>query len=324
MNNLSPTIATAFFGTSEFAAIILEHLTKVSGVSVKFVVTQPDAAAGRGRKINHSPVYNLAVKLEIPILQPESIKRSKTKFLKSLSSFRPIDISVVAAFGQIIPIQVLEYARCGSVNVHASLLPRWRGAAPIQRAILSGDSETGVCIMKMDAGLDTGPVYSTARVPITPEDNAGSLHDSLAVLGANLLAKEFEAIVAGEIEPKKQALTGAEYAAKISNEECEIDWNATNTYIHRKVRALSPFPGAFTYIDGKRLKIFSATLKEGVLQGKAPGTVVAIDRDRLEVQCASGILSLSNVQLQDRKRMNIDEFLRGLSIAPGTRLGRAG
>jgi len=321
VSNPAGVISTAFFGTPSFAAIILEELTKNSAVKVKVVVTQPDAKAGRGKKLTHSPVFELATKLGIPILQPHSLKKEKKSFLESLAPFGQLDISVVAAYGQLIPIDILNIARAGSVNIHASLLPRWRGAAPIHRAILAGDTQTGVCLMKMEAGLDTGATYSRELIPISSEDSVGSLHDKLAALGAKLISRDIVKIARGEINSTPQPSEGITYAAKISNEECEINWTDENVAIHRRIRSLSPFPGAFTFLEGKRLKIYSCALKTNLSDSAKPGSIVAADRDRVEVQCGQGIVALNDVQLQDRKRMGIKEFMRGAGINTGAILG---
>ena len=312
-----------FFGTPDFSLPRIRQLHESSEVDVCVVVTQPDKPAGRGNKLRESPVKRYAVENGIGVLQPKRIKKSLSEFLSSLEVFEPLDLGVVIAFGQILPQEVLDFPKSGCVNVHASLLPRWRGAAPIHRAIMQGDRETGVCLMQMDVGLDTGAVYSSARTAIGPRATTGELHDELATLGADLLAKDITPIVTGELQATPQPDEGVTYAHKIGNAEAEINWSQPAEQIDRQVRGLSPFPGAFTGYNDKRLKLFMAEPKPsiGSIKKFAPGQVALVDRDRLEVQCKDALLSLKSVQLEGKRRMQIDEFLRGHPIQPGLQLG---
>jgi len=315
-------ISIIFFGTPEFAVPSLEALLALPHCRVRLVVTQPDKPAGRGNKLRCSNIKQVALQHALPVLQPDNIRRAEDDFLAAAGRYGPFDIGVVVAFGQILPVAVLALPRHGCINVHASLLPRWRGAAPIQRAIWHGDSETGVCLMQMDAGLDSGPLLACAKVPINEAITFGELHDELATLGANLLKENIIPLVEGKLTPVPQAKEGLTYANKISAQETLIDWSPAAVQIARQVRALSPFPGAYCLFNGQRLRIFRAQPKSliGPESGLAPGTVSTVDKDRLEVKCGSGVLALTEVQLEGRKRLNIVDFLRGCPIAVGTLL----
>ncbi len=307
-----------FFGTPEFAAIGLRALAANPAMQVGLVVTQPDKPAGRGGKLMMSPVKILANELGIPVLQPPRIRKIEADFLREVAQHGMFDVGVVIAFGQILPEQTLAIGTCGSVNVHASLLPRWRGAAPIHRAMLAGDAETGICLMKMDAGLDTGAVYSRAVVAIEATDTLGSLHDKLARQGAALLERDLGAIARGALPAEPQPEAGVTYADKVTSADSVIAWTAPASYIARQVRAFNPFPGAFTSCQGKRLKIFAAqALKHAPDQSAntTPGTVLRKDGKSLEVACGEGVLSIAEVQLEGKSRMPVDAFLRG-NIVP--------
>jgi methionyl-tRNA formyltransferase len=262
----------------------------------------------------------LALENNLPILQPTSLRKQLPEVLEQLSALGPFDVGVVIAFGQILPREILEIPRCGCINIHASLLPRWRGAAPIQRAIAAGDKETGVCLMQMDTGLDTGAVFCEKRLLIRPNDTAGSLHDALAALGASLLVSELEGIVSGSLRASPQPLDGVTYAAKISSEECRIDWNKTSDELALVVRALSPSPAAFSLWRGKRLKIISAHSTPSTTVATA-GTIVQASNGKLEVGCSSGTLVIDELQLEGKKRMTTEEFLRGTGLTEGEILG---
>jgi len=319
-------IRILFFGTPEFAAISLQALIEMPEVRVSLVVTQPDRPVGRGNKLSASAVKELAIKNNIPYYQPQSIKKLGARFFDDIAPFGPFDIGVVAAFGQILPGDVLSLPKAGSINVHASLLPRWRGAAPIQRAIMHGDSETGICLMKMEVGLDCGPVFVSASLPITESDNFGTLHDKLAKLGAELLRQHLLQIVRAELPALEQDENLVTYATKISNEESEIDWSRPAADLERQIRALCPFPGAFTWLNGKRLKIYSARAKSAIdaqVSGKRPGEIGFIDSRSIEVVCGKHVLSLLDLQLEGKKRLNASDFLRGAGFSAQTILGRA-
>lgn len=305
-----------FFGTPNFAAKQLQALLGASHVEVGAVVTQPDRPAGRGGKLSPSPVKVLAQLHELPVLQPENLKRELIEFLAELDSLGPFHIGVVAAFGQIIPKPILNFPRAGMVNVHASLLPRWRGAAPIHRAIISGDRETGTCLMQMEPTLDTGAVFVQERVPITKQDTTGSLEEKLAESGARLLASHLLSIANSSIKPTPQDESRATYANKISNDEARISWVQTAVDIERLIRGLNPFPGAFTEINGKRLKVFAAKPKPGAAD-MPPGSVAIVDRHMLEIQCGEGRLALTEVQLEGKGKLPVADFLRGFPVRPG-------
>ncbi len=310
-----------FLGTPEFAATILSSILESEKFKVGAVVTQPDRPAGRKMKLKHSAVKELALKYELPILQPGSIKKEGEVFLKELSTYGPFDVGVVVAFGQILPVSLLDLPSAGCVNIHASLLPRWRGAAPIQRAIIAGDTETGVNLVRMEAGLDTGPIYSTVRIPIEAHDDFGSIHDILAKTGATLLIKELELIAKGRINPLPQK-GEATYAAKILNEERMISWDSPAQQILNQIRGLSPAPGAFTLLKGKRLKILKASVKTSFGRRKMiAGAINRIDRFGLEITCEKDVLSIEELQLEGKNRLHITEFLKGVSIDEDTVLG---
>lgn len=310
-----------FFGTPGFSVPSLQALLAMPGVRVGAVVTQPDRPSGRGGAIRPSPIKELAAQQGIPVLQPTSLRKELPAFLASASAYGPFDIGVVIAFGQILPKAVLDLPRRGCVNIHASLLPRWRGAAPIQRAIAAGDGETGICLMAMDEGLDTGAVYSRERVRITEADTAHALHDTLAALGASLLVRDLSAIVAGSLHAVPQPADGVTYAAKIEAAEGKIDWSRPAPEVARMIRALSPHPGSYTLWRGTRLKVLDAQAQSTpVSPANTPGTVLSTTQGSLTVACGSGAVAISHLQLAGKKQMSADEFLRGTVVSPGERL----
>lgn len=277
------------------------------------VLTQPDRPSGRGLKPKSSAVAELAAGLGLPLAKPASLKAPESR--APIEAARP-EIMVVAAYGLILPPSVLAMPRRGCLNIHASLLPRWRGAAPIQRAIQAGDVETGVAIMVMEAGLDTGPVLLERRVPIRPTETAGSLTDILAGLGADAVV---EALVhLDELVPKAQDAGAATYAAKIDKSEALLDWNLDATLLDRQVRAFDPFPGAETTLEGEPLKIW---LARPVAATGAPGCVIGLDSGCPVVACGTGALVLTVIQRPGSRRMPAEEFLKSRSMAPGIRLG---
>ncbi len=308
-----------FFGTPSFAVPTLETLYAIPEVEVAAVVTQPDKPAGRGARIQSPPVKELALRHGTPIFQPRSLRKEFSSMQDALCACGPFDIGVVIAFGQILPREVLEVPHHGCVNIHASILPRWRGAAPIQRAIQAGDEETGVCLMRMEEGLDTGPVFSCERTPIYPSDTGSALHDRLSKLGAQLLARDIRAIVDRTIEATTQPEDGVTYAAKITGQDCKINWTDSAPEVARSVRAFSLYPGCFALLREKRLKILNAR-PVAALHSVEPGTIVTASSERLEVACGDGLLRISEVQLEGKKRMTAEEFLRGVSLSPGERL----
>lgn len=305
-----------FFGTPDFAACGLKALLKDRRYSVGLVLTQPDKPAGRGGHLRASPVKEIAVMQSIPVFQPHSLRKELKESISLIESHGPFDIGVVIAFGQILPQEILDLPAAGCVNLHASLLPRWRGAAPVQRAIMEGDRESGVCLMKMDAGLDTGPVYSEFLTPLAADETFETLHNRLAAEGAKLLAKDLEAIAAGKIAAVPQPQEGATYARKITSAETHIDWNEPAERVSARIRGLSPFPGAYAVLKGKRIKIFRATAKQRADQteGGQPGKISFVDRMNLEVECRSGVLSVEELQAEGKKKMPIAEFLKGFPV----------
>lgn len=317
-------VRVLFFGTPDFALPTLRALVALPAVKVGAVVTQPDRQAGRGGKVQHSPIKEFALQHSIPVLQPVKIFKGAKNFTALVTPYGPFHLGVVVAYGQILPREALEIPQSGCVNVHASLLPRWRGAAPIQRAILAGDKETGISLMKMDQGLDTGPVIATEKIEISDHCTAGELHDALAEIGAQLLAKHLNSISHGALISTPQTETGVTYAEKIIPADAAIDWSQDSIQLSRLVRAMSPFPGAYTQLTGKRLKILAATPKPALLSGSPStpaGTVSFCDRRALEVTCGVGILSILELQLEGKKRLSIEEFLKGHPIEVGAVLG---
>jgi methionyl-tRNA formyltransferase len=298
-----------FFGTPEFAAVHLRALLKNPTVRVALVVTQPDRPSGRGNKFTPSPVKLVAQAAGIPIWQPEKIKRNLGDSLSEIGKHGPLELGVVVAFGQILPVEVLALPRCGSINVHASLLPRWRGAAPIHRAIMAQDKKTGVCIMQMEAGLDTGPVFFSSALDISETETTGSLHDRLAISGAELLSSSAIKIINGDCQAQPQASEGVTYAEKIKGQECQINWNLPAAQVSAQIRGLSPFPGAFTMLRGKRVKIFTA-LADPNAQESTPGEGFFRGQDLL-VGCNPGAVRIDNIQLEGKRPISAAEFQHG-------------
>ena len=300
-----------FMGTPDFAAPTLRAL--IEHHEVIGVVTQPDRPAGRSRQIQMSPVKQIALEAGLPLLQPEKLRRAEA--IEALRQWSA-DVYVVAAFGQILPQAVLDIPRYGSINVHASLLPRWRGAAPIQAAIRAGDKESGVTIMRMDAGLDTGPILSQRAIPLAPDETGQSLHDRLAKLGSDLLIETLSGYLSGEIVPQPQDDALATYAPTIKKEEGLIDWTQSADGIERLVRAFTPWPGTHTFWDGQLLKIHNGTAGPG---SAAPGQVIETNR-RVAVGTGEGLFYPTRLQLPGRNPLAIDEFIRGHANLIGSRL----
>lgn len=301
-----------FAGTPEFAARCLAALLD-SRHEVCGVVTQPDRPAGRGLAPAASPVKRLAADRGIRVLQPATLKGPGVQ--EELKLFRP-DAIVTAAFGLIFPQPLLELPPRGAINVHASLLPRWRGAAPIQRALLAGDDVTGVSIMQMDAGLDTGPVLLQETVPILSGDSAGTLGDRLAELGGTLAVRALDALEAGELDAVSQRTEGVTYASKPEKHEFRVDWRQDAAMVDRRVRAFNPSPGAGARLRGVDLKIWKCTVAVG--KGK-PGEVLSADKLGLCVACGEGALRVTELQRSGGKRLQAAEFLHGFPVAAGER-----
>ena len=301
-----------FAGTPPFAAAALNALAE-AGHDIVLVLTQPDRPAGRGMKLTPSAVKQAALARGLPVSQPPSLKSPEARDeLRAADA----DVMVVAAYGLILPQAVLDLPRFGCLNIHASLLPRWRGAAPIQRAILAGDAETGITIMQMDAGLDTGAMLSKTVVPIRDSDTAASLHDVLAAAGASAIVGALANYAS--LVPVAQDEAQATYAAKLSKDEAQLDWSQPADALARAVRAYNPVPGAWTLLDGAPLKIWAAQAVPG--SGVA-GEVLRADADPLVVACGSGALALQTVQPAGGKRMSAAAFLAGRPLPPGSRLG---
>jgi methionyl-tRNA formyltransferase len=300
-----------FMGTPDFAATTLKRL--IQAHEVIGVVTQPDRPAGRNRALQLSPVKQLALEHGIAVLQPEKIRKAEA--IAELEQWTA-DVYVVAAFGQILPQRVLDLPAHGSINVHASLLPRWRGAAPIQAAIRSGDAESGVTIMKMDAGLDTGPMLMMRSVPIAADETGQSLHDKLADLGADLLLEALPQYLSGRLTPMPQPEDGVTYAGMVSKEDGNLEWSQDAASLERLVRAFTPWPGTYTFWNGQLLKVISAQVTSG---RTSPGEIIHT-QDGIAVGTGDGLLLLKQIQLAGRKAMSAIDFVRGQADFVGTKL----
>jgi methionyl-tRNA formyltransferase len=327
-----------FMGTAELSCASLAALAGDERFRVVAVVTQPDKPKGRELKPQPSPVKNLALKLGRPVLQPDRARDEK--FIAGLRELQP-DLIVVVAYGQILPPAILDLPRHGCLNVHPSLLPKYRGAAPIQWAMANGESETGVTIMKMDAGLDTGPILSTRRTPILPADDSQCLHDRLAEIGADLLVETIPGYLAGKILPQPQPAEGSTYAAKIKKEDGRIDWNQPAVQIWNRHRAFTPWPGAFTFLRnaGHRLGTNEPELRTAAAVLGAPklhllkiwkaevvgktgptGTVLAADKTGIVVGCGHDALRILELQREGGRRLPVDQFLAGFPLKAGDQL----
>jgi methionyl-tRNA formyltransferase len=304
-----------FAGTPDFALPVLQILAE-SSHAVVAVYTRPDRPSGRGRRVTESPVKRVAGQFHLPVYQPVTLRNPDVQAeLRALDA----DLMIVVAYGLILPPEVLALPRLGCVNVHASLLPRWRGAAPIQRAILAGDQETGVCIMQMDSGLDTGPVLASAACRIEPDDTAGRLHDRLSVMGARLVKENLDQIGQDNLAPRRQDDSQASYADKLDKAEAMIDWTLSAEQIARQVRAFNPWPVAETRYSGCQLRIWEAEpITLPVKQ--MPGSVLAAGKAGIDVACGAGVLRLMAVQLAGARRLTAADFIKAHSLE-GVRLG---
>ncbi len=298
-----------YAGTPEFAVPALLSLSG-SRHRVVAVYTQPDRPAGRGRKLQSSPVKQTALELDIPIYQPQSFKSAaEINQLKALQA----DLMVVAAYGLILPDEILKAPRFGCINIHASLLPRWRGAAPIQRSILAGDAETGITIMQMDKGLDTGDMLARQTVTIKPDWDAGQLHDKLMLSGAELLLPTIDRLMGGHIQPEKQNEAQACYAEKLVKTEAEIDWNKTARALQREVRAYAPWPVSFTQFEGKSLRIWRSCAQDEITTS-IPGQILSHNKQGICVSCGEGVLQISELQLSGKKRCSAAQLLNARNL----------
>lgn len=315
-----------FMGTPDIACPTLQALCNTPEFQVVAVVVQPDKPKGRDLKLQPPPVKELALRLGPPVLQPERARNEV--FIAQLRELRP-DLIAVLAYGQILPQALLDIPAHGCLNVHTSLLPRWRGAAPIQWAILAGDAETGVTIMRMDAGLDTGGIVSTRATAIAPDDTAQTLHDRLAGLGAELLVQTLPRYVSGELAPQPQPAEGVTYARKLTKDDGRLDWSQPATVLHNRLRAFTPWPGTFTFLPAQPkpllLKVWRAELvRAGELQSPsdaAPGQVISTDKSGLVIACREGALRLLEVQKEGSRRMTAAEFLAGHPLTSSITLG---
>jgi len=301
-----------FMGTPDFAVPVLDAIIK-AGHEVGYVITQPDKAKNRGKKVQFTPVKELAVANDIPVLQPERIKQSP-ETMDLLKAYAP-DIAVVVAYGQIIQKELLDLPKYGCVNVHASLLPKLRGASPIHHAILQGEEETGVTIMQMAEGLDTGDMLTKVSLPVNGM-NCEALHDKLAELGANLLVDTLPRIEAAEITPEPQDDALSTYAGLISKKDGEIDFTKSPEEIERQIRAFDPWPGAFCTYKGETMKLWKAECTEKASEAE-PGTIVSVSDEGIEICCGGRILRATEIQMPGKKRVEVKAFLRGNQIEKG-------
>lgn len=302
-----------FMGTPQFACPTLQMLID-RGEQVVAVVTQPDRPKGRGQQTQAPPVKELAVQHGIPVLQPLKVRAPEV--IEEIRALAP-DLIVVVAFGQILPKALLEIPPHGCINVHASLLPRYRGAAPINWAIINGESEAGVTTMQMDVGLDTGDMLVKRATPIAPDDDAQSLHDRLSIIGAEAMADTLDLLAAGKLVPEKQDDSLSNYAPMLKKEDGRIDWCHEPRSIVSRISGVTPWPGAYTTLDGKLLKLFRARTGSG---SGIPGTILAADRSGLEVACAGGSVIIGELQLEGKRRLPVGDFLAGCRLLPGTLL----
>jgi len=315
--NVLNTLTLAFAGTPDFAVPALDVLA-ASRHRIAGVFTQPDRKAGRGRELKASSVKLRAQRLGLPVSQPETFRSDEAR---SLLAGLNVDALIVVAYGLILPKSVLGIPRLGCFNIHASLLPRWRGAAPIQRAILAGDARSGITIMRLEAGLDTGPMLATAAIPIGARDTSQTLHDKLAALGGRMMCEILDALAAGPVPETVQPAAGITYAAKIEKSEAEIDWSGAAVSIERRVRAFNPWPVAQTQLSGRQLRIWeSEVLEASGVRGPA-GSVLAQSDAGVDVACGDGVLRLTRLQSPGRAQCAAAEFLKSHTLS-NARLGR--
>lgn len=306
-----------FMGTPEFACPTLATLF-ARKEQVVAVVTQPDRPKGRGQQTLPPPVKSLALEHGVSVLQPVKVRLPES--VEEIRALEP-DLIVVVAFGQILPKALLDIPRLGCINVHASLLPRYRGAAPLNWCIINGESETGVTTMMMDVGLDTGDMLLKKVTPIDPDETTQALHDRLSVLGAELLAETLDQLVRGELTPEKQDDAITCYAPMLKKEDGLIDWEKESGRVKDQVRGMTPWPGAFSYLDDKLVKLYRVELASG---SGVPGTVLSACRNGIEVACGKGSVLITELQLEGKKRLPAAEFLAGCRLEPGTLLGAKG
>ena len=308
-----------FMGTPDFAVGTLEALIE-AGHQVIGVVTQPDKPKGRGKTLMPTPVKEVALKHQIPVYQPKKVREEE--FTETLRKLAP-DVIVVAAFGQNITKEILEIPRFGCINVHASLLPAYRGAAPIQWAVINGEKESGVTIMQMDEGLDTGDMIDKVVVPLAEDETGGSLFDKLSQAGAQLCVKVLKDLEEGRaVREKQPEESTTAYASMISKKMGEINWKDSARSIEQLIRGLDPWPSAYTKLQGKTLKLWKARVEDGQDEKGEPGQIIQVEKDAFYVQTGDGILKIEELQLEGKKRMDTGSFLRGFQIRPGEILGK--
>ena len=311
-----------FMGTPDFAAGALEALI-AAGHEITAVYTQPDKPKGRGKEVQMTPVKELALKHDIPVYQPRRIKEAEE--VEKLRQI-PADIFVVAAFGQIVSQEILDIPKYGCVNIHASLLPKYRGAAPIQWAVIDGEEKTGVTIMQMNAGIDTGDILYTKEYVLEPKETGASLFDKLMVLGAEAIVEALPLLEMGKLTPTPQDHTKATHAAKLTKQLGELDFDKSAVELERLIRGLNSWPSAYTYYKGKQLKIWEAEVV-GIPEvqnesGMQPGTVIAVDKQSFTVAAGDGVLKITELQIEGKKRMACKDFLLGYPVAIGDKLGQ--
>ncbi len=306
-----------FMGTPDFAVAALESLIE-AGHEITAVVTQPDKPKGRSKELQFSPVKECALRHNIPVLQPVRIKRPEA--IEELAQYEA-DIYVVAAFGQILSQQILDMPRYGCLNIHASLLPKYRGASPIQHAVLDGEEKSGVTIMQMDAGLDTGDMLYKKELVLAADETFETLHDRLMAIGGEAIVEALPLLEAGKLTPVKQNDEESCYASLISKEMGRIDFTATAAEIDRKVRGMNPWPSAFSTFRGKQVKIWKVQITEGEYDGCEPGSVCLVEKDGFTVKAGEGAVKILELQLEGKKRMTARDFLLGVKVLPGEKLG---
>ena len=305
-----------YMGTPDFAVEALEALAS-SRHEVTAVFTQPDKPKGRGKAMQFTPVKEVALRENIPVYQPKKVRDPEV--IQKIRELAP-DVLVVVAFGQIIPQEILDIAPYGCINVHGSLLPKYRGAAPIQWAVIDGEKESGVTTMQMDAGLDTGDMLLKTVVPLDEKETGGSLFDKLSKAGADLLLETLDALENGTVTPQKQGESPTAYAKMLTKDMGAIDWNRPAKELERLIRGLNPWPSAYTFLNGKTLKVWKCAVERAECGKEAPGTIIGVDKSGIHVACGRDALILKEVQLEGKKRMETDAFLRGYQVTAGTML----
>jgi methionyl-tRNA formyltransferase len=312
-------VRTIFFGSPDFAVPCLEALHDISDIAV--VISQPDRPAGRGLSMRPPAVKKRALELGLEVWQPKKVRTAE--FAAKLRALEA-DVAVVVAYGRILPRGVLDAPRTGCVNVHASLLPRWRGAAPIQWSIVHGDEETGVTLMQVDEGMDSGDILATVSTPITPDDDAATLSDRLSKMGAELLRDQLAPYVAGDLTPQPQDEGAVTMAPLLNKEHGRIDWNKSAQAVHNQIRGMNPWPGAHTVLGERRIKVHRAIASTLDPEGATPGQVIALDPEGILVACAEGTLEIQELQESGRKRVDARAFATGRGVAVGDRFASGG